>query len=191
MRRFAWLVLAAAFGLAGCKSDFQRIPCESPDRPQPGMCRVPVYETVMVPVYEKVSTPVYKCRQVPVWDYEDEPIYVNRYEPVEGYKTRPVMVRRKKPVKIGFQGRCGREERTLYCVEGCIQTGVERVPATIGHRTVREQWGVKRVPVLQGYKNVQQPNGCKTECVQVGERPERRFVGWKYVTPEEAAAYGQ
>ena len=152
MSRFTILILAAGLLCAGCRSDIRRYPNGSREAqaaraardPCERTCRVPIYETVMEPVYEKRTTPVFKEYEVPVYTYVEEPIYTTRYVPVQGYKTQPVMVRRKKPVKIDVQGRCGMEERPLYCVDQCIQTGVKRVPAQLGHHAVREQWGVKR-----------------------------------------------
>jgi len=188
MHRFTILVLMMALvGLAGCRanpgpqapsaaaSDYAQV------RPTcaPRSCRVPVYETVMEPVFEKRRVPVTKVREVPVWEWKEEPVFGNRYVEVMGQKTRPIMVRRKKPVTYTIDGPCGPEEKCLYCTEECIQVGVERVPASIGYRAVREQVGTKKVPVLMGYKKVYEPNGCVTKCVEVGERPVRRICGWK------------
>jgi hypothetical protein len=192
--RLVLLALTAALVLGGCRSDEVWISDEARQAqadaarygPCTPTCRVPVYETVMEPVYEKRTTPVFKEYEVPVYKHEEETIYTTRYEPIEGYKTKQIMVRRKKPIKISFQGKCGMEEKTLYCVDDCVPIGVERVPATHGYRAVREPWGVKRVPVITGYRRVREPNGCKTECVQVGEKPVRRICGWKTVPASEA-----
>lgn len=198
MHRFTILVLAALLAvpaLAGCRAtpSPKAPPSSAGDYAQarptcaPTSCRVPIYETVMEPVYEKRRVPVCKVREVPVWEWREEPIYGNKYVEIEGYKTRPVMVRRKKPVSIEYQGRCGPEEKCLYCTEECIQVGVERVPASLGYRPVRCQIGSKKVPVLMGYKRVTEPNGCKTECVEVGQRPVRRITGWRNVPLETAS----
>jgi len=194
MRGFTILILAVACGLAGCSSGSRgRTAVAASDYAAPGVncappsCRVPIYETVMEPVYEKRTVPVCKVREVPVYAYHEEPVYTDRWVPVQGHRTRPIMVRRKVPVDLDYQGRCGMETKTLYCAEKCVQVGVERVPATLGHQLVREKTGTKRVRVLMGYKRVSEPNGCKTECVEVGERPVQRICGWKTVPAGSAS----
>ena len=187
-RQAVLLALLLTLGLTGCRAD----PGVGPEGCAPvcgPTCRVPIYETVMVPVYEDRIVPLCRTYDVPVYGERVEPTFVEKRVPIMGNITQPVFACRKTPVTMDIYdpSRCEDRTHTLWCVTKKVQVGTERVPKMLGHRAQWVRTGTRTVREQTGWRKITEPAGTRCERVIVGERPVRKLTGWKTVPASEAA----
>jgi hypothetical protein len=144
--------------------------------------KVPVYEDVVVPVYETRQVPDLRDVDVPTYATHEVPVFEDRQIPVNGPVEAPVYEKRRVPVTVTLWNplKCF-EEFDLELWDRCkeVRVGTEVREGVVGHRTERVQVGTRTESVQTGTETRQVVAGYRTERIQTGERTERRITGWR------------
>jgi hypothetical protein len=144
--------------------------------------RVPVYETVQVPVYETHQVPVTETVQRPVYTERQVPIYRTERTPVWGEKVVPVYRNVSKPVTLTLWNPFGCEDAHIDLWDTCDQVpcGTKTVRAVVDWQENQVPCGTRTERVRTGTREEQVVTGTRCERTQVGQREERRFTGWRH-----------
>lgn len=142
---------------------------------------VPVYETVMVPVTDRVRTPVYETVEVPVYEMREVPVTRTVNEPVWQECEVPAYKQVCKQRQVKLWNPFGCED---FCVDlwketDCVPCGTEKKMMIVGYQPREVACGTRLERVQTGTRTEQRQCGTKVECVTTGERPVQRLTGYR------------
>lgn len=141
--------------------------------------RVPIMETVKVPVFEERRTPVTEQVDVPVMATREVPVVAERSVPEFGTVAVPVYEQRSERVNLTIPNIFGCDDFCLPLWKRCktVETGTRMEQGIVGYHSEPVSMGTRSESYVSGFEKKTVTVGERSDPVQVGTRDETREVG--------------